>query len=184
MGHPAARRLAASAGRRDAPRQSRLDLIDIAKELLAQRYGAQARGWDVRQVMGSGTSTADLAPLLANTANRAVFARAPRLLDKVLAVAAPARDPRLYKPSTAGTVELDVGIEDATTGLREWQTMAVKAAGEALALRSSPIRLRFCEQAIVNDDVNAFAATVAAVGTAAAQNEAPPASTCLTIRPR
>ena len=144
--------------------------IDLARDILAASFGDQVLGWNDRQVHASAITTHVLGDLFSATANSRVLTRQPRLLDKLFTFTHAVELPN-YLAATVGTFELTEEVGPALTVLQEWQTVDPQATTEAVALRMAPLRLRFSEQMVVNDDANAMRAIVDATVTSASQNE-------------
>lgn len=144
--------------------------VDLLRDILAAQWGGHVVDWSDRQILAHGAGTAELGELYHANANRRLLTRQPRLLDKVFAFCAPT-EAKDFKPQETGLFDLEVGIDTASDAIREWQTMKPKATSEAVALRWSPVRLRFTEQLIVDDNFGAINGIVDAVSVAAAQNE-------------
>ena len=143
-------------------------LLDLARTYLAAQYGVQARGWDVRDIMATGT--AHLADIIVNQVNAQVLARQPDLLRKALRITRPV-EVKDYRPDTLGTIELDAEAPAPATTLQPWQTLSFTSSGEVLQLAMAPLRVRFSEQLLLNDNVNALDESVRAAQIAASQNE-------------
>jgi len=143
-------------------------LVDLARAYAVGAFGPSARSWDVRQVLGA--STDHLGNLLGDFAARVALSRQPALLDPLLKVARPV-ELSTYHDAHVGVVELEAGIDTASSSMRAWQNLLPSGTAEELALRSSPVRIRFPEWIVVNDDINAIDRTIEAASIAAAQNE-------------
>jgi len=143
-------------------------LLELAERYLIATQGEHVRGGDMRSVLAA--STDHLGDLLEGLASRIALSRQPALLDPLLRFTR-AVELNNYLESSAGTVELATEINAADERMRPWQTLQPSGSAESLALRSSPIRIRFPEQLVVNDDVNAIERTLEAAAIASAQNE-------------
>jgi len=146
-------------------------LVDMARAAAVKVYGDHAAAWDARQVLASGGAGSDhLGDLLSGLAHRLVLGRQPALLGPALKLC---RGVELqnYQTSTVGTVELAAGIEPPTGANRPWQKLVPSGRAEQMALRSAPVRVRFSEILLLNDDINLVQHTLDAAGTSAAQSE-------------
>lgn len=151
--------------------------IDLARRVLAARLGAVVDDWNDLQVLASGTEI--LGSLYESNAHRRVLARMPRLLAKIRAFCQETENPN-YMPASVGSFSLTDGIAVSSEGARPWQTLQLQGDAESVALRSSPVRLRFTQQIILNDDSGYISAMIDAVLIAAAQNELREAFSALT----
>ena len=150
--------------------RSQWHVLDLARDILAASHGDHVLALDERQIHAAAIASHVISDLYADTANARVLRRQPRLLDKVIRWTRPLEISN-YLPTTAATIELEGGIGTPSIHPQEWQTVQPVAAHEAVALAMVPIRLRFTEQMIVDDDVNAVTAILDAVVNSAAQAE-------------
>lgn len=144
-------------------------LTDLARRFAAMHYGPEANSWDDRQVLA--VSTGHLSDVLADTPNRVALERAPNLISKVLRITWPVELVD-YRPAGFETVELDSeSPAPSAVELGEWSSFSPTSSAENLQLESVPLRVRFSEQLVVNDDVFALSRTLEAAMVAASQNE-------------
>jgi hypothetical protein len=76
-----------------------------------------------------------------------------------------------YRPDTLGTIELDAEVPAPSAILQPWQTLSFTSSGEVLQLGMAPLRIRFSEQLLLNDNVGALDESIRAAQIAASQNE-------------
>jgi hypothetical protein len=147
-------------------------LENLARSACIMVHGEAARSWSSHDVFAWGSpGVAHLGDILSSVANTFILSRQPSLLALILATTLP-REVKDFRPVKAATVELATGIDAATVlDTIPWQTMRPTASAENLQLAKSPVRIRFNEIDVVNDDVGALLETVRAVQIAASQNE-------------
>ena len=145
-------------------------LIDLGRTWASNRHGPEAMAWDDHKVMAYA-STPHLSEVISATANNVVLSRAGELLNVPLRLcrAVSLAD---YKPTSVGTLHLEAAVSMPSTALNEWEAITPMASAGQLRLKIAPLRIRFSEILLANDDVEAMSRTVEATMMAASQNEA------------
>ena len=144
-------------------------LLDMGRTWAANRHGPEAMGWDDHKVMAYATSE-HLSEVMTVNANSIIMARAPELQRIPIRLSRAVSLPD-YKPVSVGTLTLDAAVPEPSQMLRQWAAIKPTVTAGYLQAGMSPLRIRFSEILLVNDDLEAMARTVEAALLAASQNE-------------
>jgi hypothetical protein len=144
-------------------------LLDMGRTWAANRHGPEAMGWGDREVLAYATSE-HLAEVMTVNANSIIMARAPELQRIPIRLSRAVSLPD-FKPVSVGTLTLDAALPEPDQKLREWAAVKPTVSAGYLQAGMSPLRIRFSEILITNDDTESMARTIEAALLAASQNE-------------
>ena len=161
VNHPLAEEALASGGN--------LTLVEMGRSWAANMHGPEARAWSDHQVLAYASS-AHLSDVMSVNANSIIAARAPELQRIPIRLSRAVSLPD-YKPLSVGTLTLDASIPEPKLVLDEWHSVTPTVTVGFLQCGMAPIRIRFSEILLTNDDTEAMARTVEATLLAASQNE-------------
>jgi hypothetical protein len=161
VSHPIAEEMLANGGQPS--------LMAMARTWAANMNGPEAHNWSDHQVLAYASSS-HLSEVMSVNANSIVMSRAPELQRIPIRLSRAVSLPD-YKPMSVGTLTLDAAIPEPSLALDEWNSVTPTVTVGYLQAGMAPLRIRFSEILIQNDDTEAMARTVEATLLAASQNE-------------